>query len=546
MAITWKKLAFEDDVIKKSIINAKGDLIVGSAEDTPSILSVGSNDSILVADSNESLGVKWRDFSQSFFQQASMYRSGSQSLANDSYTKILLSSIEFDPYNICDTSNNRIRPTKAGYYLVNGVAATNLGGNAIGGTFTCFIYKNGSQSGHGTEVQTNNIGWVWSRVEKLLYLNGSSDYVELYAYQYSGAARDLLWGALFVVGPFSQSLFTGPAPSAWRVVSEADLTNASSYTFSGLDGNADRAYKILIDGYVVGSGSVNYYPYITPNSATGDTYYNTEHYSTETGQGVDNPSRSGFVIGYTRAENSNLSYKAEITIPARTGTRRVAHSLMWQGSESGTVRLTTQTVGVWANSSSNISSLVINFDGTTFTGKITLLKLTINESGTDGYWTLAGSVLSPNQSNWVVDVKAQKASMYRSGASQSIPNTTWTKIQLNEVSFDPYSICDVSNYRIKPTKAGYYLVIGYGSIDLANGGKVFVVAIYKNGSVLVYGTDLALSSGIIGYTRSIVSQIVYMNGSTDYLELWCYQESGAARSLLSGSENTYLSIVGPL
>ena len=446
MAITWKKLAFEGDVITKSIINAKGDLIVGSADDTPSILSVGSNDSILVADSNESLGVKWRDFSQSFFQQASMYRSGSQSLANDSYTKILLSSIEFDPYNICDTSNNRIRPTKAGYYLVNGVAATNLGGNAIGGTFTCFIYKNGSQSGHGTEVQTNNIGWVWSRVEKLLYLNGSSDYVELYAYQYSGAARDLLWGALFVVGPFSQSLFTGPAPSAWRVVSEADLTNASSYTFSGLDGNADRAYKILIDGYVVGSGSVNYYPYITPNSATGDTYYNTEHYSTETGQGVDNPSRSGFVIGYTRAENSNLPYKAEITIPARTGTRRVAHSLMWQGSESGTVRLTTQTVGVWANSSSNISSLVINFDGTTFTGKITLLKLTVNESGTDGYWTLAGSVLSPNQSNWAVDLRNTiKTAQAELSSDISTSSTTWVSTGVSiTISVGPSGIALVS------------------------------------------------------------------------------------------------------
>jgi hypothetical protein len=139
----------------------------------------------------------------------------------------------------------------------------------------------------------------------------------------------------------------------------------------------------------------------------------------------------------------------------------------------------------------------------------------------------------------------QKASMYRSGTSQSIPNNTWTKVQLNAVSFDPYSICDVSNYRIKPTKAGYYLVIGYGSIDLA-GGRVFIVIIYKNGSVLVYGTDVALLSSLIGYTRSIVSQIVYMDGSTDYLELWCYQESGSARSLLSGSENTYLSIVGPL
>jgi hypothetical protein len=45
--------------IPESIIAAKGDLIVGTANDTPGILSVGTNGHTLVADSVETTGLKW-------------------------------------------------------------------------------------------------------------------------------------------------------------------------------------------------------------------------------------------------------------------------------------------------------------------------------------------------------------------------------------------------------------------------------------------------------------------------------------------------------
>jgi hypothetical protein len=45
--------------IPESIIAAKGDLIVGTANDTPGILSVGTNGYTLVADSAETTGLKW-------------------------------------------------------------------------------------------------------------------------------------------------------------------------------------------------------------------------------------------------------------------------------------------------------------------------------------------------------------------------------------------------------------------------------------------------------------------------------------------------------
>ena len=56
------KWAAIDDTTKiaKSIVDAKGDLIVATANDTPAKLTVGSNGTLLVADSGETAGVKWQ------------------------------------------------------------------------------------------------------------------------------------------------------------------------------------------------------------------------------------------------------------------------------------------------------------------------------------------------------------------------------------------------------------------------------------------------------------------------------------------------------
>jgi hypothetical protein len=45
--------------VSKSIIDAKGDLLVGSANDSVDNLSIGSNNYVLTADSTQTLGLKW-------------------------------------------------------------------------------------------------------------------------------------------------------------------------------------------------------------------------------------------------------------------------------------------------------------------------------------------------------------------------------------------------------------------------------------------------------------------------------------------------------
>jgi hypothetical protein len=50
----------DPNAIQNSIINAKGDLIAGSANDTPAILSVGNSGETIVADSAASTGLRWQ------------------------------------------------------------------------------------------------------------------------------------------------------------------------------------------------------------------------------------------------------------------------------------------------------------------------------------------------------------------------------------------------------------------------------------------------------------------------------------------------------
>ncbi len=47
MAVTWKKLAQEADVVLKTAYTAKGDLLVASAANTPAVLGIGNANDVL-------------------------------------------------------------------------------------------------------------------------------------------------------------------------------------------------------------------------------------------------------------------------------------------------------------------------------------------------------------------------------------------------------------------------------------------------------------------------------------------------------------------
>jgi hypothetical protein len=120
-------------------------------------------------------------------------------------------------------------------------------------------------------------------------------------------------------------------------------------------------------------------------------------------------------------------------------------------------------------------------------------------------------------------------------ASATISAATYTKVILNVEDFDTASAFDsTTNYRFTPLVAGYYQINLVASMpQIASSNTNSLVALYRNGSSYKVG----------GYQNSTGQQansswagLVYLNGSTDYLEMYVYT-AGASVSLVSNTCN---------
>jgi hypothetical protein len=162
------------NAIQNSIVDAKGDLIAASANDTPARLAVGTDGHGLTAASGETTGLKW---APTFGSTISIQRGTSnQTVAAGAWTKIELNSEAVDTDGSYDpTTNFRFTPKVAGYYQINTMIY--CGANALETNIA--IYKNGNffalvdlftvpagPKGRGTIVSAN----------------GTTDYFEWYMF----------------------------------------------------------------------------------------------------------------------------------------------------------------------------------------------------------------------------------------------------------------------------------------------------------------------------------------------------------------------------
>jgi hypothetical protein len=117
--------------------------------------------------------------------------------------------------------------------------------------------------------------------------------------------------------------------------------------------------------------------------------------------------------------------------------------------------------------------------------------------------------------------------------SQSVSNSTETKITFNVEEFDTNN--NFASSRFTPTVAGYYQI--NACVNFATGSRTIYGVIYKNGSVYKRGSQSgsAAASG----QSSLVSSIVYFNGSTDYVEAYVFQGTGSSQTTFATSNSQY-------
>ena len=146
---------------------------------------------------------------------------------------------------------------------------------------------------------------------------------------------------------------------------------------------------------------------------------------------------------------------------------------------------------------------------------------TINSSGI----TMAsGKAVSGGE---IIQNAGPAFSAYMTG-TQSFTTSILTKVTYNTEAFDTASCYDTSNYRFTPNVAGYYwvksVIVFSGSSGVCN------LWLFINGGQNKIGGQIPLNSNAVSVN---FSELVYLNGSTDYIEMYSSQNTGSTASNLN-------------
>ena len=127
-------------------------------------------------------------------------------LASNNYHLVDFSgygAVDFDNTSAWDSANEKWQPQTAGYYNLNCTISSGAGTIRAAGPA---LYKNGSlYMNHHLWLQSESYGDdIAASFSTVVYLNGSSDYVQLYAYVYDSSA-----GTEMIVGGSRRTNFSG-------------------------------------------------------------------------------------------------------------------------------------------------------------------------------------------------------------------------------------------------------------------------------------------------------------------------------------------------
>lgn len=170
------------------------------------------------------------------------------------------------------------------------------------------------------------------------------------------------------------------------------------------------------------------------------------------------------------------------------------------------------------------------------------------QTNVDGTAKLArGNAGATTQDILTVDINGRVAmpnnvvafSAYQS-TLQSLPNNVFTKVSLQTKEFDNSNAFDATtNYRFQPLTAGYYQI--NGSYAVSGSAATVLCAIYKVLAGVSTEFKRGTQSGVATNSgaEACVSALIYLNGSTDYVELWAFQSSGASINTVNLPTQTY-------
>jgi hypothetical protein len=191
-------------VLLKSLLTTKGDIVAATASATPARVGVSGTDGrVLQEDSSQSAGVKFGKILESAMETGSaglakglisVYRHAALNIAASGVATLVpfdTEEIDVSGWHDVTTNVGRYTPLVAAYYRFSALVQTS--GVPLTALQAVYLYKNGAlvKSGPVT-AQGRNANNFGSLMNAIVAANGSTDYFEVYALQTDTAVHPIL------------------------------------------------------------------------------------------------------------------------------------------------------------------------------------------------------------------------------------------------------------------------------------------------------------------------------------------------------------------
>jgi hypothetical protein len=183
-------------------------------------------------------------------------------------------------------------------------------------------------------------------------------------------------------------------------------------------------------------------------------------------------------------------------------------------------------------------SLVLQSSGggsVTIAEPTTASNFTQNLPAADGDVMISPQALTiPNVSGTVMVSGNMPAFSAYSGTGTTLSNATFTKVLFDTENFDTNN--NYASSRFTPTVAGYYQInagIGQSGTLTSNNN---IIGLYRSG---IWNASGSTSGGALTNGYWTVSGLFYMDGSTDYVEVFIFQNSGSPITTNTGPQFTF-------
>lgn len=190
---------------------------------------------------------------------------------------------------------------------------------------------------------------------------------------------------------------------------------------------------------------------------------------------------------------------------------------------------------VWSADASGIPATIFDAKGDLIAASAadTAARLAV---GTNGQVLTADSTASTGL-KWASPASASGPAFraYRASSDQSTGAGSYVKIQFQTETFDTDNCYDnATNYRFTPTKAGYYQVNMDVTFSSA-GTSDMSISVWKNGSIYLDGATKSAAAN--NKYQLCIADLVYLDGSTDYISGYAYSSSGSGTVYSEASIN---------